>query len=60
VLAVKNHASPTPMSSALLLGLLISRLALGALSVYFFLRGGVLLVWWWGLLLQSRHLWRLE
>jgi hypothetical protein len=27
-----------------------------ALSVYLYLRGGVLLVWWWELLLQSRHL----
>jgi hypothetical protein len=26
------------------------------LSVYLYLRGGVLLVWWWELLLQSRHL----
>jgi hypothetical protein len=60
VMVIKNHASPTPMPTALLLGLLVSRLALGALSVYFFLRGGVLLAWWWGLLLQSRHLWTLE
>ena len=60
VLLIKNHASPTPMPTALLTGLLISRLALGALSVYFFLRGGVLLAWWWGLLLQSRHLWGLD
>jgi hypothetical protein len=27
-----------------------------AISVYFYLRGGVVLVWWWELLLQSRHL----
>lgn len=60
VLVIKNHASPAPMPSTLLLGLLMSRLALGALSVYFFLRGGVLLAWWWGVLLQSRHLWTLE
>ena len=60
VMAVKNHSSPTPLPSALLLGLLVSRLALGTLSVYLFLRGGVLLAWWWGLLLQSRHLWILE
>jgi hypothetical protein len=60
VLAIKNHASPTPMPTPLLLGLLASRVAMGALSVYFYLRGGVLLAWWWGLLLQTRHLWKLQ
>jgi hypothetical protein len=60
VLVIKNHASPTPMSLPLLTGLLFSRIVLGTLSVYFFLRGGVLLAWWWGLLLQGRHLWTLE
>jgi uncharacterized membrane protein len=60
VMLIKNHASPNPMSAALLLGLLVVRLTVGALSVYFYLRGGVILVWWWGLLLQSRHLWKLE
>jgi hypothetical protein len=38
------------------LGLLAIRGAAQALSVYLYLRGGVLLVWWWELLLQSRHL----
>jgi hypothetical protein len=60
VLMLKHHSSPTPMPSGLLLSLLAVRIAVAALSVYFFWRGGVLLVWWWGLLLQSRHLWRLE
>jgi hypothetical protein len=59
VLVVKNHASPSPMPTPLLLSLLVSRVTLGALSVYFYLRGGVLLVWWWGLLLHCRHLWNL-
>jgi hypothetical protein len=59
VLLVKNHASPSPMATPLLMALLASRIALGALSVYFYLRGGLLLAWWWGLLLQSRHLWTL-
>jgi hypothetical protein len=60
VLVIKNQGSPVPMSSGLLLGLLVSRLVVGTLSVYIYLRGGVLLVWWWGLLLQSRHLWGLS
>jgi hypothetical protein len=60
VLLIKNHASPNPMSAALLFGLLAVRLAVGARSVPFFLRSGVVLVWWWGLLLESRHLWQLE
>jgi hypothetical protein len=60
VLFIKNYHSPNPMTTNLLLGMFVVRLTLGALSVYFFLRGGVLLVWWWGLLLQSRHLWHLH
>jgi len=59
VLVIKSHASPSPMPTGLLAGLLVSRVAMGSLSVYFYLRGGVLLAWWWGLLLQSRHLWTL-
>ena len=59
VLVVKNPASSSPMPTSLLLALLASRVTLGALSVYFYLRGGALLAWWWGLLLQSRHLWNL-
>jgi hypothetical protein len=57
VLVIKTHASPVRLPTPLLLGLLVSRVAMGTLSVYFYLRGGVLLAWWWGLLLQSRHLW---
>jgi hypothetical protein len=28
----------------------------GYLSVYFYLKGGVILTWWWVFLLQLRHL----
>ena len=38
------------------LGLVAIRGAAQALSVYLYLREGVLLVWWWDLLLLSRHL----
>ncbi len=56
VLAAKNRAPPIPMPPAMLLGLVLFRIAAGLVSVYLYLRGGVLLVWWWNLLLQSRHL----
>jgi hypothetical protein len=59
VLVMKTHASPTPMPTPLLFALLAARVGLGALTVYFYLRGGILLAWWWGLLLQCRHLWNL-
>ena len=59
VLTIKVNASPVPMPTGLLLGLVASRLAIGSLSVYCYLQGGVLLAWWWGFLLQSRHLWKL-
>ena len=59
--AVINQSSMVGsyMPTALLAGFLVCRVAMGSLSVYFYLRGGVLLAWWWGLLLQSRHLWTL-
>jgi hypothetical protein len=59
VMAVRAHSAPAPAPMWLLIDLLLVRLAVGGLSLYFYLRGGVLLVWWWVLLLQSRHLWRL-
>ena len=43
------------LAEPLFLGLLAIRGAAQALSVYLYLRGGVLLVWWWELLFQSRH-----
>jgi hypothetical protein len=44
------------LTGPLFLGLLVLRGAAHALSIYLYLRDGVLLVWWWELLLQSRHL----
>jgi hypothetical protein len=56
VVVIREYRSPSPMlSEPFFLGLLAIRGAAGALSVYLYLRGGVLLVWWWDLLLQSRH-----
>jgi hypothetical protein len=57
VMLVRNRAATIP--PWLLAALLVVRVLVGFLSVYFFWRGGVLLVWWWNLLLQSRHLLKL-
>ena len=57
VILVRECRSPSPLvAEPFFLGLLALRGAAEALSVYLYLRGGVLLVWWWDLLLQSRHL----
>ena len=57
VVVLREHRSPSPMlAEALFFVLLAIRGATQTLSVYLYLRGGVLLVWWWELLLQSRHL----
>lgn len=56
VLLIKNHSSPVPFPTGLLSGLVLVRIAAGFLSVWLFLRGGVLLVWWWGFLVHGRHL----
>jgi hypothetical protein len=57
VVVIREYRSPSPMlAEPCFLGLLALRGAAQALSVYLYLRGGVLLVWWWDLLLQSRLL----
>ena len=57
VMVIREYRSPSPMvAEPFFLGLLTIRGAAQALSVYLYLRGGVLLVWWWDLLLQSRCL----
>ena len=56
VMVVKNHSVPTPLPLGLFSGLLALRVINGLLSIYCYLRGGVLLVWRWTLLLESRHL----
>jgi hypothetical protein len=56
VMLIREYRSPSPMlAEPFFLGLLALRGATEALSVYLYLRGGVLLVWWLDLLLQSRH-----
>jgi hypothetical protein len=56
VLAIKNHSSKTPLPFLLLATVLTVRIAVGFLSVSFYLRGGVLLSWWWTLLIEARNL----
>ena len=56
VILIREYHLPSPMlAEPFFLGLLTLRGAAEALSVYLYLRGGVLLVWWWDLLFQSRH-----
>src|ERR1041385_1600203 len=45
------------LPSSFLALMLCSRAWASLLSIYFYLRGGILLVWWCHLLVQSRHLW---
>lgn len=56
VLLLKVHASPKPPPYSVFFELLILRIALGYLGVWFYLRGGILIVWWLGLLVEARHL----
>jgi hypothetical protein len=60
VLLVRNRTPAGAMPSALPVELLVFRVLSGLVSVYLFLRGGLVLVWWWSLLLHSRHLFTLE
>jgi hypothetical protein len=56
VLMLKTGLSPRPFPPVLLAALVAVRLALGILTLIFYLRGGLLLAWWWGLLLEARNL----
>ncbi len=56
VMYLKMDSSPVPLPAALVVELVVLRLGLAALSVYFYLRGGVWLVLYCGLWLHARHL----
>jgi hypothetical protein len=60
VLLVKMRSFAVPYSPWLVLALVLVRVGLGFMAVYFYLRGGVVLVWWLGLLIEARHLLQLE
>jgi hypothetical protein len=56
VAMLKARISSTPIPPGLLSAIVVARIIGGLLSLYFYLRGGVILVCWWGLLLQARLL----
>ncbi len=56
VMVIKTQSAPTALPPMVFVELLVLRLTLSSLAIFFYLRGGVLLVWWWTFLLQLRHL----
>lgn len=56
VLGLKTQASLTPPPFLVFFELLVLRIVLGFIGIWFYLRGGILLVWWVGLLVEARHL----
>jgi hypothetical protein len=60
VLLVKTSSAADPPGPGLLAIQVLVRATLGFLTLWFYLRGGVLLAWWWGLLIQSRNLLMLD
>jgi hypothetical protein len=56
VMVLKNESAAKPLPPLLFSGVLLVRVAVAFMTIFFLLRGGVLLVWWCGLLIQSRHL----
>ncbi|HEV2692166.1 MAG TPA: hypothetical protein VG347_04660 [Verrucomicrobiae bacterium] len=60
VLILNIQAREVPVSSSLMIALLVARITIGFLAVSFYLRGGVVLSWWWTLVLESRHLFHLS
>ena len=56
VMMLKTRTSLTPLPSSLFWALILARIVVGGLSLYFYWRGGLMLASWWVLLLQARHL----
>jgi hypothetical protein len=54
--ALNISAQHVDIAPLLLAALLACRFVMGALLVWFYLRGGLLFAWWWTLVLESRHL----
>ena len=55
LLVLRIESSAPPLAPYFTAGLFVWRTAAGLLTLYFYLKGGVLLAWWWVLLLQLRH-----
>jgi hypothetical protein len=56
VLGLKARSMATPYPLDLFAALVALRIVLGFLSVFFYLRGGMILVWWWIIVMDARHL----
>jgi hypothetical protein len=56
VTMLKTRSSLTPLPASLFWALILARIVVAGLSLYFYWRGGLLLASWWSLLLQARHL----
>jgi hypothetical protein len=56
LLVLRIQSLSTHLTPTLFAAILIGKIALGFLAVWFYLRGGVLLVWWWTILFEARHL----
>jgi hypothetical protein len=61
-LIIMAKAQPAMASMPWLIssGFLVVRMVAGLLTIYFYLRGGIVLAYWWGLILQSRELFDLS
>ena len=60
VALLKAGSAPASVPLSLLSTVVIARIVGGFLSLYFYLRGGLVLVCWWNLLIESRFLLHLE
>jgi len=60
VLAVRNRSTALSLTSGLFPALVLVRIGTEGLSLYLYLRGGVLLVCWWVFLVLCRHLFEWE
>jgi len=49
-------ATEVPLPPDLAMQMLVMRIIAVAVSVYFYLEGGIWMLWWMGLLIQARHL----
>jgi len=56
VQVLRIQTAPVPISSGLLTMFMASRVVMGFLAVWFYLRGGVFLIWWWTFLFEARNL----
>ena len=56
VLVLRARSLPEPLPAPLFAAFLAGRIVAGFLSVWFYLRGGLLLAWWWNLLIDTRLL----